>query len=115
MGLIYYQSEITSLFTCFFVYDQILDDRISLNRTQSNIIAYKEKQTKNNNVDELCLSINDRVSAHTIMELYNRNAESCEMPYLSDYERACLTWVNIDNGLMGSMNLAVLTLAVDFW
>jgi hypothetical protein len=100
MRLIYYQNEITSLFTCLFVYDHILDHRISPNRTQSNIIVYKEKQSKKKTVDELCLSINDRVSAHTIMELYDRNAESCETPYLSNYERVCLTWVNIDNGLM---------------
>jgi len=100
MRWIYYQNEITCLFTCFSVYDHILDDHISTNRTQSNIIVYEEIQSKTKTVDDLCLSINDRVSAHMIMELYDHNAESCETLYFSDYKRVCLTWVNIDKGLM---------------
>jgi hypothetical protein len=46
---------------------------ISPNRTQRNIIVYEEIQSKTKAVDELCLSINDRISAHTITELYDRN------------------------------------------
>jgi hypothetical protein len=46
---------------------------ISPNRTQRNIIVYEEIQSKTKAVDELCLSINDRISAHTITKLYNRN------------------------------------------
>ena len=69
---------------------KILDDRMSPNGTQRNIIVYEEiKKTKA--VDELCLSINDRISAHKIKELYDRNTEPCETQYLSDYERVCLT------------------------
>ena len=89
--LIYCQNEVTSLFPCFSVYNHILDDRISSNRTQRNIIVYEEIQSKTKTVDELYLSINDRISAHTITELYDRNTEPCETPYFSAYERVCLT------------------------
>ena len=98
--LIYCQNEVTPLFPFFFVYDHVLDDRISANCTPRKIIVYEEIQSKTKTVDKLCLSINDRISAHTITELYDRNTERCETPYFSDYECVCLTWVNIDNGLM---------------
>ena len=51
-------------------------------------------------IDELCLSIRDRISMHTITVLDDQDTERRETPYLSDYEYVCLTWVNIDNGLM---------------
>ena len=99
-ALIYCQNEVIRRRPSFSVYNHILDDRISLNHTQRNIIVYEEIQSKTKAVDELCLSINDRISAHTITELYDRNTERCETQYFSDYKRVCLTWVNIDNGLM---------------
>ena len=91
MRLIYCQNEATPLFLCFSVYDHILDDRMSPNDTQRNIIVYEEIQKKTKTVYELCLAKNDRISAHKIQELYDRNTEPCETQYLSDYERVCLT------------------------
>jgi hypothetical protein len=46
------------------------------------------------------LSINDRISAHTITELYDRSFGRCATQYFSDYKRVCLTQVNIDTGLI---------------
>ena len=71
--LIYCQNEVILLPPSFSVYNHIFDDRISINRTQRNIIIYDEIQSKTKAVDELCLSINDRISAHTITDLYDRN------------------------------------------
>ena len=51
------------------------------------MIVYEEIQRKMKAVDELYLSINDRVSVHMIMELYNCDTGRCEMPYFSDNER----------------------------
>jgi hypothetical protein len=98
--LIYCQNEVVSLLLSLFVYNHILDDRISPNRTRRNIIVYEEIQSKTKAVDEVCLSINDRISAHTITELYDCNTGRCKTPYFSDYKRVCLTWANIDNSLM---------------
>jgi hypothetical protein len=76
--LIHCQNEVTPLFLYFFVYNHILDDRISPNRTRRNVIVYEEMQSKMKAVDEVYLSINDRISVHTITELYDRNIESCD-------------------------------------
>ena len=76
--LIYYQNEVTPLFPCFFVYNHILDDRISPNRTWRNMIVYEEIQSKTKIIDEVYLSIKDRISVHTITELYDRNIEPCD-------------------------------------
>jgi hypothetical protein len=89
--LIYCQNEVTPLLPSFIVYNHILEVRVSPNRTQRNIIVYEEIQSKMKAVDELYLSINDRISAHTITELYDCNTGQCETPYFSDYERVCLT------------------------
>ena len=88
--LIYCQNEVILLSPSFSVYNYILDDRISLSRTRRNVIVYEEIQSKTKAVDELCLSINNRISAHTIKKLYDRNTETCENPYFSAYERVCL-------------------------
>ncbi len=71
--LIHCQNEVTPLIPCFFVYNHILDDRISPNRTRRNIIVYEEIQSKTKTVNEVYLAINDRISVHTITELYDRN------------------------------------------
>ncbi len=76
--LIYCQNEVTPLFPYFSVYNHILDARISSNRTQRNIIVYEEIQSKTKTVDDIYLSINDRISVHTITELYDRNIEPCD-------------------------------------
>ncbi len=71
--LIHCQNEVTPLIPYFFVYNHILDDRISPNRTRKNIIVYEEIQSKTKTVNEVYLAINDRISVHTITELYDRN------------------------------------------
>jgi hypothetical protein len=91
--LLYQQNEVTVSF------------RVSLYTITLWTIVYLqtvhgEIQSKTKAVDELCLSINDRISAHMIRELYDRNTERCETSYFSDYKRVYLAWVSIDNGLM---------------
>jgi len=98
--LIYCQNEVNPLLPSFIVYNHILEVRTSPNRTQRNIIVYEEIQNKMKAVDALYLSVNDRISAHTITELYDRNTRPCETLHLSDYDSVCLAKVNIDNGLM---------------
>ena len=76
--LIYCQNEVIPLSPSFSIYNHILDDRMSLNSTRRNKIIYDEIQSKTKALDKLCLSINDRISAHKIKELYDRNTEPCE-------------------------------------
>jgi hypothetical protein len=96
------ENEVTPLplLPNFFVYNHILEVRISSNRTRRNIIVYEVRQSKMKSVDELCLSINDHIFAHKITDLYDHITGRYETPYFSNYECVCLTWVNIDNGLM---------------
>ena len=89
--LIYCQNKVTPFLPSLIVYNHILEVHVSPKRTRRNIIVYEEIQKKTKTVDELYLSINDRISAHKIKELYDRNTEPCETQYLSDYERVCLT------------------------
>ncbi len=76
--LIYCQNEVIPLFSYFSVYNNILDERASPNRTRRNIIVYEEIQSKTKIVDEVYLSINDRISVHTITESSDRNIELCD-------------------------------------
>jgi len=74
-GLIYCQNEASPLFLYFSFYNHILDALISPNRTQQNIIVYEEIRSKMNIVQEVHLSINDRISVRAITAFYNRNVE----------------------------------------
>jgi hypothetical protein len=73
MRLIYCQNEVTPLFPYSSVYIHILDALISSKRRQRNIIVYEEIQSKTKIVDEVYLSINDRISVRMIMVFYNHN------------------------------------------
>ena len=81
--LIYCQNEVTPHLPSFIVYNHILEVRVSPNRTRRNIIVYEEIQSKMKAVDELYLSINDRISARMITGLYDHNTETGETPYFS--------------------------------
>ncbi len=64
-GLIYCQHELTLLLPYFSLYNHILDALVSPNHTQRNIIIYEEIKSKMKIIDEVYLSINDRISVRT--------------------------------------------------
>ena len=73
---------------------------MSPNRTRRIIIVCEDIQSKSKSVDELYLAINNHIFAHTVTDLYDHITGRYETPYFPNYERVCLIWVNIDNGLM---------------
>ncbi len=103
MWLICWQNKVTPLFPNFSVYAHISDDRISPNCTRRNIIVYEEIRSKTIVVDKLCLSINNRISTHTITESYSRNRNTGDVKCRNSPITSVSVWywlIYLDNSVM---------------